>query len=240
MSERSSQHFGVPLLRATALKKSFSVGRDDRLEVLKGIDLELNRGEMVALLGDSGSGKSTLIQILGTLDYPTSGQVSLDGVDLFALDPVKQATVRNRKIGFIYQFHRLLPEFSAQENVMMPLLINRTPARQAEAKAVEALEKVGLQSRLSHRPGQLSGGEQQRVAIARAIVNEPALLLADEPTGNLDRSTAWSIFSLLAELNKNMGLSCLMVTHNHELAERLDRQILMVDGYLAAVEGASR
>ncbi|MBF0194330.1 MAG: ABC transporter ATP-binding protein [Magnetococcales bacterium] len=226
------------LLVTSSLKRSFSLGKNNTLEVLKGIDLTLKRGELVALLGDSGSGKSTLIQILGTLDRPTSGSVTLDGVDLFKLNPKKQAQVRNQKIGFIYQFHRLLPEFSTLENVMMPLLIGRLDAKLAKEKACTILEKVGLKDRMLHRPGQLSGGEQQRVAIARSIVTNPVLLLADEPTGNLDRRTAWSVFELLQQLNQDLGLTCLMVTHNNELAQHLNRQVHMVDGCLALQEKA--
>jgi lipoprotein-releasing system ATP-binding protein len=221
------------LLVSTSLTKSFSLGKNNTLEVLKGIDLTLNRGEIVALLGDSGSGKSTLIQILGTLDRPTSGTVALDGVDIFKLNPKKQAQVRNQKIGFIYQFHRLLPEFTTLENVMMPLLIGRIDPKTAKEKAADILEQVGLKDRMLHRPGQLSGGEQQRVAIARSIVTQPVLLLADEPTGNLDRRTAWSVFELLQKLNQDLGLTCLMVTHNNELAQHLDRQVHMIDGSLA-------
>jgi lipoprotein-releasing system ATP-binding protein len=225
------------LLQATALEKSFSLGKSNTLEVLKGIDLTLYRGEMAALLGDSGSGKSTLIQILGTLDRPTSGNVTLDGVDIFALKASEQAAVRNQRIGFIYQFHRLLPEFSAQENVMMPLLIGRQSPKIAMEKAAHVLDEVGLSARLDHRPGQLSGGEQQRVAIARAIVTDPDLLLADEPTGNLDSTTAMTVFELLQNLNRERGLSCLMVTHNNELAHKLDRQLHMVDGRLDSYDG---
>ncbi|MBF0356987.1 MAG: ABC transporter ATP-binding protein [Magnetococcales bacterium] len=226
----------LPLLIAKGLKKAFSVGKNSSLEVLKGIDLSIDKGEMVALLGDSGSGKSTLIQILGTLDRPSSGVVTLNGINLFALNPKEQAVVRNQKIGFIYQFHRLLPEFSARENVMMPLLIGRCSPKLAKERAGEILEKVGLAGRLDHRPGQLSGGEQQRVAIARSIVTEPVLLLADEPTGNLDSRTAGSVFELLQKLNQDLGLSCLMVTHNNELAQNLDRQLHMIDGCLAEEE----
>ncbi|MBF0445998.1 MAG: ABC transporter ATP-binding protein [Magnetococcales bacterium] len=226
------------LLVATSLTKSFCLGKNNTLEVLKGIDLTLNRGEIVALLGDSGSGKSTLIQILGTLDHPTSGSVTLDGIDLFKLNPKKQAVIRNQKIGFIYQFHRLLPEFTTLENVMMPLLIGRLDPKAAKEKAANILEQVGLKERMLHRPGQLSGGEQQRVAIARSIVTQPVLLLADEPTGNLDRRTAWSVFELLQKLNQDLGLTCLMVTHNNELAQHLNRQVHMIDGSLASQEDA--
>ncbi|MBF0110059.1 MAG: ABC transporter ATP-binding protein [Magnetococcales bacterium] len=220
-----------PLLEAQGLTKSFSSG--SRLtEVLKGVDLTLHSGEMSALLGVSGSGKSTLIQILGSLDRPTSGHVFLDGVDVFSLGSRELSRHRNRKIGFIYQFHRLLPEFSAIENVAMPLLIGRLPRNQSLARAEESLSQVGLTHRLHHRPGQLSGGEQQRVAIARAIVTNPVLLLADEPTGNLDQATATQVFSLLKTLNRTMSLTCLMVTHNGDLAKQSDRCFHLENGNL--------
>ncbi|WP_130471206.1 ABC transporter ATP-binding protein [Candidatus Magnetaquicoccus inordinatus] len=222
------------LLEARELRKSFHSSNQE-FEVLRGVNLTLRRGEMVALLGVSGTGKSTLIQILGALDRPSSGTVVVDGTDLFALSQNKCAAFRNRRIGFIYQSHRLLPEFSAIENVMLPLLIGRSPRREALARAEQALHEVELAHRLHHRPGQMSGGEQQRVAIARAVVSNPDLLLADEPTGNLDRKTAQGVFHLLKELNRSKGLTCLMVTHNMELAADLDRRIHLIDGQL--VEG---
>ena len=222
------------LLEAHNVQKTFgSLGQD--LEVLRNINLTLEKGEMVALLGVSGTGKSTLLQILGSLDRPTSGTVTMTGVDLFALSQEKCAAFRNRHIGFIYQSHRLLPEFSALENVVLPLLIGRTPQREAMSMAEQALQEVGLEQRMTHRPGQLSGGEQQRVAIARAVVTHPDLLLADEPTGNLDRKTAMGVFDLLKKLNSRHGLTCLMVTHNTELASDLDRCIHLVDGQLKSV-----
>ncbi|MBF0612124.1 MAG: ABC transporter ATP-binding protein [Magnetococcales bacterium] len=217
------------LLTARQVTKHFTTSAGP-IQVLKGVDLTLRRGEMAALLGVSGSGKSTLLQILGTLDHPTSGQVWMDGVDMFAMDARQAAAFRNKRIGFVYQFHRLLAEFTALENAMMPLLIDRQDKKQAMAKAEQALREVGLGHRLHHKPGQLSGGEQQRVAIARAMANHPALLLADEPTGNLDRHTAQDIFNLLRKLNQETGLSCLLVTHNPELAASLDRSFHLVDG----------
>ncbi|HIJ85760.1 MAG: Lipoprotein-releasing system ATP-binding protein LolD [Magnetococcales bacterium] len=224
-----------PLLQARGLTKSFTT--DARVtHVLHGVDLALYPGEMASLLGVSGSGKSTLIQILGSLDRPTTGQVSLEGVDVFSLSARDLSKHRNQKVGFIYQFHRLLPEFSAMENVAMPLLIGRIPFHQAISRAEEALTQVGLSHRLSHRPGQLSGGEQQRVAIARAIVTRPTLLLADEPTGNLDRETARQIFSLLRDLNQRLRLTCLMVTHNSELAEQSDRCFYLENGVLLGMD----
>ncbi|MBF0435818.1 MAG: ABC transporter ATP-binding protein [Magnetococcales bacterium] len=221
----------TPLLQAVGITKSFGSG-SQKTEVLKGVDLSLFPGEMASLLGVSGSGKSTLIQILGSLDRPTTGKVLLGGVEVFSLNARDLARHRNKRVGFIYQFHRLLPEFSASENVAMPLLIGRMSRKEAIARGEAALTQVGLGHRLHHRPGQLSGGEQQRVAIARAIVTEPALLLADEPTGNLDRETAGQIFSLLKNLNKTLQLTCLMVTHNSELAEQSDRCFFLENGTL--------
>ncbi|MEO5377014.1 MAG: ABC transporter ATP-binding protein [Magnetococcus sp. DMHC-6] len=223
------------LLQANQLKRFYRTPAQT-VEVLKGIDLSVQRGEMVALLGVSGSGKSTLLQILGGLDHPTQGQVWLDGVDIFALSHNQRAALRNRRVGFVYQFHRLLAEFTALENVMMPLLIGRLAAKEAKRRATETLKEVGLSHRLDHKPGQLSGGEQQRVAIARAVVTRPDLLLADEPTGNLDRTSAEWVFDLLLGLNRQMGLSCLVVTHNNELADRVQRRIYLSDGLLVAHE----
>ncbi|MBF0158053.1 MAG: ABC transporter ATP-binding protein [Magnetococcales bacterium] len=221
----------TPLLEVRQLTRQFQ-SPNQTLTILKGIDLTLGRGEMAALLGVSGAGKSTLIQILGMLDHPTSGQVLLNGTDLFALSRQQQAKVRNSRIGFIYQSHRLLPEFSALENVMMPLLIGRVASSQARDKAAQAIAAVGLTARADHRPGQLSGGEQQRIAIARAVVTNPELLLADEPTGNLDWQTAEQVFALLRQLSQQQDLACVMVTHNSELAARLDRRFHLVDGHI--------
>ena len=221
----------VPCLEVKQLVKNFHIS-DTSFDVLKGINFTAIKGEMIALLGVSGSGKSTLIQILGALDQPSSGQVLLNGLDIFTLSQQQRATFRNHKIGFVYQSHRLLPEFSALENVMLPLLIRRTTTAEAKNKAAAALASVGLAERHQHRPGQLSGGEQQRVAIARAIVTDPELLLADEPTGNLDWKTTWRIFELLQQLNRDKQLTCVMVTHNQELADRLDRRLHLVDGQI--------
>ncbi len=224
------------LLAACGVKKFFGSGAQ-RLEVLKGVDLQLHHGEMVALLGVSGSGNSTLLQIMGGLDRPDEGTVLVDGEDLFALSANRAAEFRNRRIGFVYQSHRLMPEFSALENVMMPLLIARVARKKAADLAALQLEEVGLGHRFTHRPGQLSGGEQQRVAIARALISSPGLLLADEPTGNLDRKTALGVFDLFRQLNKKRGLACLMVTHNPELAVDLDRRLHLVEGALMEEKG---
>ncbi|GAB0056797.1 Lipoprotein-releasing system ATP-binding [Candidatus Magnetaquicoccaceae bacterium FCR-1] len=221
----------LPVLQAEGLYKWFG-SEARRVEVLKGVEFTLKRGEMAALLGVSGSGKSTLLQIMGGLDRPSAGTVRIDGEDLHAMPANRAAGFRNQRIGFVYQSHRLLPEFSALENVMMPLLIARIARARAREEATILLNEVGLGHRLDHRPGQMSGGEQQRVAIARALVTGPGLLLADEPTGNLDRKTALEVFRLLRELNARRGLACLMVTHNPELAVDLDRRLHLVEGVL--------
>jgi lipoprotein-releasing system ATP-binding protein len=200
------------------------------LPVLWDIDLTLEPGDMVAVVGASGVGKSTFLQILGTLDLPTSGSIEFDGEELTSMSASRLAEFRNRKIGFVFQFHHLLPEFTALENVMMPALIQRISPEVARSRARDVLGRVGLGHRLTHRPGELSGGEQQRVALARALVLEPALLLADEPTGNLDRATGESIHQLFLELNDERGSTLLVVTHNPELAALMPRRLRMVDG----------
>ncbi|MDB4953453.1 MAG: transporter related protein [Myxococcales bacterium] len=200
------------------------------LDVLTNVDLSLNPGDMVAVVGASGVGKSTLLQILGTLDLPTSGSINFDGEELTRMGASRLAEFRNRRIGFVFQFHHLLPEFTAVENVMMPALIQNIPVAKARQMATDILGRVGLSHRLTHRPSELSGGEQQRVALARAMVLGPSLLLADEPTGNLDRATGQAIHQLFLELNRERGSTLLVVTHNPELASLMPRQMRMVDG----------
>ena len=221
-----------PLLEATSIRKGFGQAQS-RIEVLRGVDLVAHSGEMTAIVGASGSGKTTLLQILGTLDAPDGGELFFSGKSLLAQEENKLARHRNRNIGFIFQFHHLLPEFSALENVMMPGRISARPEAEVERRAGDLLDRVGLASRLHHRPGELSGGEQQRVALARALVLEPSLLLADEPTGNLDAQSGQAVFSLLAELCRSMGLSVIMVTHNLELAARMDKKFSLQDGRLS-------
>jgi lipoprotein-releasing system ATP-binding protein len=200
------------------------------LPILWDIDLSLAPGDMVAVVGASGVGKSTFLQILGTLDLPTSGSIQFDGEELTTMSSARLAEFRNRRIGFVFQFHHLLPEFTALENVMMPALIQRIPVERSRTMARDILGRVGLSHRLTHRPSELSGGEQQRVALARAMVLEPSLLLADEPTGNLDRSTGEAIHNLFLELNRERGSTLLVVTHNPELAALMPRRLRMVDG----------
>ena len=206
------------------------------IEVLKELDLRIDTGESLAVVGVSGSGKSTLIHILGTLDHPTSGAILFDGVDVFTWPEQKLAAFRNRKIGFIFQFHNLLPEFTSLENTMMPALIRRMPKREARGKAEALLTEVGLGNRVRHKPGELSGGEQQRVAIARALILEPEILLADEPTGNLDTETGKKIEEILVTLNKTKGITLIAVTHNQSLAKRMSRQIGLRDGRIYTCE----
>ena len=202
----------------------------EALPILWDIDLKLEPGEMVACVGASGVGKSTFLQILGTLDLPTTGSIQFDGEELTTMNPSRLAEFRNRRIGFVFQFHHLLPEFTAVENVMMPALIQRIESNRARKMATDILGRVGLKHRLTHRPSELSGGEQQRVALARAMVLGPSLLLADEPTGNLDRATGDSIHELLKELNRERGSTLLVVTHNPDLASLMPRRLRMIDG----------
>jgi lipoprotein-releasing system ATP-binding protein len=214
---------------AQDVTKSFA--RDgDRVDVLKGVSLAIAAGELAAIVGPSGVGKSTLLHLLGGLERPTAGAIRYGDTDLAALSDVALARFRNRRVGFVFQFHHLLPEFSALENVMMPLLIRRRSTAEARARSTTLLGRVGLAARLKHRPGELSGGEQQRVAIARALIGDPSVLLADEPTGNLDSRTGDEVFELMRELNRERRLTCVFITHNDELARRTDRVLRMLDG----------
>lgn len=217
------------LIQVQKLFKSYGNGTK-RVEVLKGVDLTFSQGEKAAIVGASGVGKTTLLHVLGTLDRPTSGKILYEGKDIYTLNAKNLALFRNREIGFVFQFHHLLPEFNALENTMMPCLIHGIPKEESVSRAEAILTLVGLKERLSHKPGELSGGEQQRVAVARALVLEPKVLLADEPTGNLDTKTGESVFDLLQELNQIKGVTLIVVTHNLRLAEKLSRQIQLIDG----------
>ena len=219
------------VLEARDVRRAFRQGPID-LEVLKGINLVVNAGERIAIIGASGSGKTTLLQILGGLDRPTSGSVLVAGQDIHALAERPRGELRNRTLGFIYQFHHLLQEFSALENVAMPLLVRREPKAQAEEAARKVLERVGLGERLIHRPHELSGGERQRAAVARALVTNPSIVLADEPTGNLDGGNAEGVFALLLELNREFRTSLIVVTHDRQLAARMDRVLELDRGNL--------
>ncbi len=228
MSEKNQQDY---VLKTQALARSFhDAGRE--LQVLKGIDLAVQAGETVAIVGSSGSGKTTLLQLMGGLDSPSSGQVDVAGQNIYALGEAARGRLRNQAIGFVYQFHHLLPEFTAVENVAMPLLIRRNPRSKAFAAAAELLSRVGLSERLEHKPGELSGGERQRAAVARAIIGEPAVILADEPTGNLDHATGETVLELMLELNRERETALVVVTHDLAIANQMSRVLRLDDGLL--------
>lgn len=219
------------MISAAKLHKSFLIG-DREIQVLRGIDLEVKKGELLCIVGASGAGKSTLLHLLGALDRPTSGKIYFDDLDIFQLNDNQTAEFRNKRIGFVFQFHHLLPEFTAIENCIMPALIKGQKKNLAVDRGKKLLEEIGLGRRLNHKPGELSGGEQQRVAVARALMLNPEVVLADEPTGNLDTHTSDELFAVIKKLNREFGITIIMVTHNEKLAVQADRIIKMVDGQI--------
>ena len=221
------------VLTCRAVVRRFMEG-DSTLEVLSGVDLDVAPAERLAIIGTSGSGKTTLLQIMGGLDEPTSGEVVVGGMSIAHTSEIEKSALRNQYIGFVYQFHHLLPEFTAQENVAMPLLIRRRGKEEAMAEAAELLQRVGLGERLGHKPGELSGGERQRAAVARALITKPALVLADEPTGNLDAGNGAHVLGLMLELNRELETSLVIVTHDHSIANQMDRVLVLEDGKLRA------
>lgn len=227
----------TPILEAHGVRKVFTGGDGGQIRVLDGVDLQVARGEMVAIVGASGAGKSTLLQVLGALERPTGGEVVLTGTAVSLVADVELAALRNRAVGFVFQFHHLLKEFTALENVMMPLRIAHTPVREARERGEALLARVGLASRMQHRPGELSGGEQQRTAVARALAASPPLVLADEPSGNLDHANAEALHDLFASLASEMQVGLVVVTHNRSLARRAQRILLLEDGRLSATHG---
>jgi lipoprotein-releasing system ATP-binding protein len=220
-----------PVLVCRDLQRSFA-DAGTRLDVLRGVNLTIEPGERIAIVGESGAGKTTLLQLMGGLDLPTEGQVLIRGRDIAKLNGTRRGLLRNRELGFVYQFHHLLPEFSALENVAMPLLMRSTPVDEVRRSAEQLLQRVGLGERLHHRPGELSGGERQRAAVARALITRPAVVLADEPTGNLDHANGERVFELMLELNREFGSSLVVVTHDQVLAGRMDRILHLQDGVL--------
>ena len=222
-----------PVLELASIKKSFSKGSSNKIEVLKGVDLQLFPGEIVALVAPSGAGKSTLLQIAGLLDKPLNGKIFIDGQEIQHESDNQLTMIRRREIGFVYQFHHLLPEFSSRENIDLPQLSNGVPSKDAQRRSNELLDLVNLANRSDHRPAELSGGEQQRIAICRALANKPKIMLADEPTGNLDQNTTLSVFESLLKIVKKANLAALIATHNLDLAKRMDRVVELIDGKIS-------